>query len=40
MPVCPSCNTEVDPTANYCSNCGESIKETSLPGEIPGGDMK
>jgi endonuclease YncB( thermonuclease family) len=33
MPVCPSCNTEVDPTANYCSNCGESIKEASLPGE-------
>lgn len=34
MPVCSSCNTEVDATANYCSTCGEAIEEkTSLPTE-------
>jgi predicted amidophosphoribosyltransferase len=40
MPTCPSCNADIDESANYCPNCGDPIEEVSLPAEIPGGDMK
>jgi len=35
MPVCPSCNTEIDPTANYCPNCGEPIKDEPSASGLP-----
>ncbi len=32
-PVCPKCNTEYLPVANYCMNCGEKLEKEDTPAE-------
>jgi len=28
---CPNCNTKLNPNQDYCSKCGELLKETKCP---------
>ena len=32
-PVCPKCNTEYLPVANFCMNCGEKLEKENPPAE-------
>jgi len=36
MTTCPSCNADVDKSANYCPNCGEAIEDEPSASDLPG----